>query len=167
MITGRSPGKLRMAVKTPSRQGEAWGIAAELTDRAQVPGVRKQLAAERADARLPVNGAGFSPRMRSLNMTKPSTTRSTNLNRAVVFTTRTVVAGMLAEGTGGAIVNIGALWAHQGIAATPTLRVLCPGPDRHRGREVANMVSFLLSDKRSWMIGAIVDVDGGVMAGRN
>jgi NAD(P)-dependent dehydrogenase (short-subunit alcohol dehydrogenase family) len=41
------------------------------------------------------------------------------LNRAMFFITQTVVAGMVAEGKGGAIVNIGAMWAHQGIAAGP------------------------------------------------
>jgi NAD(P)-dependent dehydrogenase (short-subunit alcohol dehydrogenase family) len=35
------------------------------------------------------------------------------------FITQTVVAGMVAEGKGGAIVNIGAMWANQGIAAGP------------------------------------------------
>lgn len=36
-----------------------------------------------------------------------------------------------------------------------------------RPADVANSIMFLLSDKSDWITGTVMDVDGGVMAGRN
>lgn len=120
VIVGRDQARVDETVATLSKDGPAYGLAADLADRMQVARVQQQLADEHADATLLVNTAGFVVPKPFLEYDGAAYDSYLELDRAIFFISQTVVRGMVDTGRGGAIVNVdSAPGGHQAFAALP------------------------------------------------
>jgi NAD(P)-dependent dehydrogenase (short-subunit alcohol dehydrogenase family) len=118
-LVARSAERLARAADQLEPLGPVRVSAVDLAQPAQVDAFIADLEAETTRIRYLVNAAGtFAPRP-FLEHSRRDYDAYFDLNRSTFFITQAVARNMRAHG-GGAIVNIGSMWAKQAIRATPS-----------------------------------------------
>ena len=118
-LIGRRQQKLDAARETFDTPDSTSTFRCDLTRKEDVDRLIRYIGDEMKDVKCLVNAAGvFSPKA-FLEHTSEDYDAYMDLNKATFFVTQQVAKNMAANG-GGAVVNLGSMWAHQAIKATPS-----------------------------------------------
>jgi len=224
LILSRDAERLAKTKKDLESQtgGTVETVSIDLYDQAQVADFIKTIEQEKRHIQYLVNAAGFFKPVSFFDHSHEDYDLQLDINKSFFFITQAVAKNMK-QHQGGSIVNVGSMWAHQAVKATPSsaysmqkaglhaltqhlamelsefgIRANAVAPavvlstiyksfikedeikdtlagfnDFHPiGRigsveDVADSIEFLLFDKARWITGTVLNVDGGVMAGRN
>lgn len=119
-IVGRNQQKLDATISELQGLGEITSWQSDLSSRTEANNLVHRVANELPELSLLVNSAGvFSPKP-FLEHTEKDYDSYLEINRGTFFVTQQAAKNMSAHGHGGAIVNVGSMWAHQAVLATPS-----------------------------------------------
>ena len=118
-LVGRMESKLKEAVENLPGDGTGEYSAVDLSEDDDVDAFIEAVEQTDGSIQYLVNSAGsFEPKA-FLDHTRDDYDKYSELNRAFFFITQAVAQGMK-ENDGGAIVNVGSMWAQQAVDATPS-----------------------------------------------
>jgi NAD(P)-dependent dehydrogenase (short-subunit alcohol dehydrogenase family) len=119
-IVSRNLAKLQATATELDRHGTIQTWQADIGDRQDTSKLVDRIATELPNVRYLVNAAGVFQPKPFLEHSAADYDRYLNLNYGTFFATQEVVRQMVQHHDGGAIVNVGSMWAHQAVSATPS-----------------------------------------------
>ena len=118
-LLAHDPKSLENAKAELEPNGTVQTVSVDLYDEKQVDAYIEQLNNESRHIKYLVNAAGSFKPTKFLEHTRSDYDKYLNINKSFFFITQAVAQNMKQHG-GGAIVNIGSMWAKQSIKATPS-----------------------------------------------
>ncbi len=120
VLIGRREDKAMKAIAQLTPCGPIFSEIADITNRGARAALLDRLDSQHSDVTLLVNATGvFLPKL-FLEHSEADYDRYLEINRAIFLITQRVAKNMVAGKKGGAIVNIGSMWAKQAVQATPS-----------------------------------------------
>ena len=93
---------------------------ADISDRQDTFRLVERIASDLINVNYLVNSAGVFLPKAFLEHSEADYDRYLNINRGTFFATQQIVRNLVQQRQGGAVVNIGSMWAHQAVLATPS-----------------------------------------------